>query len=161
MEISTRVVSNNFLKKNHAFPPHLELSLSTSNILNVTDIKIFSDAIISGVGIIANEANDLWSNSLHIIGVVFQVSVVDDLQGMDKVAVLFFSLEVGAVAVHDLVQRLFIEPRNPKEPILVGFQYSFNLLETVWNLGEFPAKRLLVVRVGEVVGVEQGRDDAG
>lgn len=59
MEISTRVVSNNFLKKNQAFPPHLESSLSTSNILDVTDIKIFSDAIISGVGIIANETNDL------------------------------------------------------------------------------------------------------
>lgn len=59
MEISTRVVSNNFLKKNHVFLPPLESFFSTSNIHNVTDIKVFSDAIVGGIGIIANEADDL------------------------------------------------------------------------------------------------------
>lgn len=161
MKISTRVVSNNFLKKNHCFQPHLEAHISTSNILDVTHIKIAGDAILSGIRIIANEANDLRLNSLHIIGIIFKVAIVDDLQCMDKVAVLLFSLEVGAVAVHDLVQWFFIESRNPKEPILVGFQYSFYLFKTVWNLSEFPAKRLLVFGVGKLVGVEQRRDDTG
>ena len=47
------------MKKNHGFQPRLEAHFATSNILDVTHIIIAGDAIISGIGIVANEANDL------------------------------------------------------------------------------------------------------